>query len=451
MTTQRLEIAPGLKAFNLHVPTPGDYSDQSRENISDLSEEEDDREEGEISEEGEVQGPITKTKRNQRRHQRQAKKRKHGRVEKAQKLEEAKQQLKSVFAAIYNCPVDEMHIHMVQPSMLVLAVKITSWERMPRPTKTEVQDCLQTVMDIGDNSYAIKNNAAARHSTPTSGPSSHGSRGDQPPSVIQPRGVMYGIGWHLSQEPGKSLVNYAPRQKDEKYLDAYLDLNAKLPRVAALYRHGLACLFPGGGQAMQGVADREGVVSFADALDGAAPERPFANSLTTTHCGFCNHQHCDKDFCPLAYGMWWAACDVAGRWTFSPDADHHQTMGGEFGCFWNWGRLCTVPPPFSSTLNSTPNFPHSRARGLVEIFWRGQLDFHGTLSSTDIPGYTRFGTSIQITAKGVNAMHKVWNVDELAACGHDVHKLNLRNRITTAQDRADKARKDNASKNKNKS
>ncbi|KAJ7725821.1 hypothetical protein DFH07DRAFT_710726, partial [Mycena maculata] len=166
----------------------------------------------------------------------------------------------------------------------------------------------------------------------------------------------------------------------------YLELNAKMPQVATLYRHGLACLFPGGSQAMQGVADREGVVSFADALDGAAPERPFANSLTTTRCGFCNHQHCDKDFCLIAYGMWWAACDVADRWTFSPDADHHQITEGEFF----WGAF---------------------GNGVDFARFSGQLEFHGTLSSTDIPGYNRFGTSIQINAKGVNAMHKVWNVD----------------------------------------
>ncbi|KAJ7081665.1 hypothetical protein C8R44DRAFT_558276, partial [Mycena epipterygia] len=142
-------------------------------------------------------------------------------------------------------------------------------------------------------------------------------------------GVMFGIGWHLSQEPGRSLVNYAPRNKDDESLDIYLQLNAKLPRVSALYRHGLACLFPGGGIATQGVADREGVASFADALDGVAPERPFANSLTATRSGFCNYQHCDKDFCPIAYGMWWEVSNTSGKWTFTSNADHNKTSGGE--------------------------------------------------------------------------------------------------------------------------
>ncbi|KAJ7091672.1 hypothetical protein C8R44DRAFT_647374 [Mycena epipterygia] len=244
--------------------------------------------------------------------------------------------------------------------------------------------------------------------------------------MTEPHGVMFGIGWHLSQELGRSLVNYAPRNKDDESLDIYLQLNAKLPRVSALYRHGLACLFPGGGIEMQGVADREGVASFADALDGVAPERPFANSLTATRSGFCNYQHCDKDF-SIAYGMWWEVNNTSGKWTFTSNADHNKTSGGEF----MWGAYGI-------------GVDFARARGLIEIFWRGQLDFHGTLNSTDVEGYTRFGTSIQITRKGVNAMQKVWNVDELAQCGHNVHELNpkFRKRITTAQDRVDKARKD---------
>lgn len=82
---------------------------------------------------------------------------------------------------------------------------------------------------------------------------------------------------------------------------------------------------------------------------------------------------------------------------------------------------------------------YDRAQGLVETFWRGQYDFHGTLSSMDDDGFTRFGTSIQITGKGVNAMHKVWNVAELAASGHDVRNLARKSRVTTAQDRYDSA------------
>ncbi|KAJ7139354.1 hypothetical protein C8R44DRAFT_727437 [Mycena epipterygia] len=76
--------------------------------------------------------------------------------------------------------------------------------------------------------------------------------------------------------------------------------------------------------------------------------------------------------------IWWAAkkniCD--GRWIFSPNADHNRTNGGEF--LWE-------------TYGVRVNF-----------------------ANTDEQGFTRFGTSIQITTKGVNVMQKVWNVEELA-------------------------------------
>ncbi|KAJ7430674.1 hypothetical protein B0H11DRAFT_1707471 [Mycena galericulata] len=241
--------------------------------------------------------------------------------------------------------------------------------------------------------------------------------------MIKTHGVMYGVGWHGSQEANKSLVTYAPKKQDAESLATFRDLNDKLPKVAALYRQGLACLFPGGATTIQNVADREGALSFADALDGISVERPFANSLTATKLGFCNFQHSDHDFCPIAYGKWWGAKKVDGKWIFSRDADHSRTKGGEF----MWGAY-GVGVDF--------------ANGLVEIFWRGQLDYHGTLQSIDEQGFTRFGTSIQITTKGINAMHKVWKVEELAESGHDIHRLAPKSmaRITTAQDRIDMAR-----------
>ncbi|KAJ7849129.1 hypothetical protein B0H14DRAFT_2356345, partial [Mycena olivaceomarginata] len=240
-------------------------------------------------------------------------------------------------------------------------------------------------------------------------------------------GTMFGMGWHLSQEQRKMLVTYAPKRKDEKNLATYEELNAKLPQVAELYQHGLACIFPGAVTEMQDVSDWEGVLSFADTLDGGSPQQPFTNSLTATKQGFCNFQHCDLDFTPIVYGKWWEAQQINGdpRWVFTAEADHSKTQGGEF----LWGAYGI-------------GVDFARAHGLVEIFWRGQLDYHGILNSTDQLGFTHFGTSIQVTSKGVMAMRKVWNVQELADSGHNVHLLapKSRVRITTAQDRIQKAR-----------
>lgn len=48
----------------------------------------------------------------------------------------------------------------------------------------------------------------------------------------------------------------------------------------------------------------------------------------------------------------------------------------------------------------------SRAEGLVENFWRGMQDWHCTLASKCDPGCTRWGSSVQITTKGVLAVQR---------------------------------------------
>ena len=54
----------------------------------------------------------------------------------------------------------------------------------------------------------------------------------------------------------------------------------------------------------------------------------------------------------------------------------------------------------------------NRCEGFVEIYWRGKADHHVTLASTREKGYTRFGTSIQITKKGLDAIDNFWDFDE---------------------------------------
>jgi len=312
---------------------------------------------------------------------------------------------------------------------LVFAVKISAWETMQQATSTEIQKTLQVVMDYGDHMNQITNNAAANYPPSTADPNQHGVRDrnrkpstKKDSSVKKPLGKMYAVGWHASFETNKTLVSYAPNANTEESLAAFRDLNIKLPKVAALYRHGLACLFPGGAARSQEVADKDGVISFSDALDGDSSERPFMNALTVTKEQFSNYQHSDKDHYPVAFGYWWEAVQVDGRWIFRPNVDHNKTRGGEF----IWGAYGV-------------GVDFARARGLVEIFWRGLLDFHGTLKSIDDAGFTRFGTSIQITARGVNAMRKVWNVEQLANAAHNVHNLAPKSaaRITTPQDRID--------------
>jgi len=50
------------------------------------------------------------------------------------------------------------------------------------------------------------------------------------------------------------------------------------------------------------------------------------------------------------------------------------------------------------------------ACGLVEIFWRGKHDFHSTMLSNSPENATRWGTSVQLTQRGVNAVAKYWEL-----------------------------------------
>ncbi|KAJ7868017.1 hypothetical protein B0H14DRAFT_3586629 [Mycena olivaceomarginata] len=409
---------------------------------------------------------------------------KRKKAEKAKELEEVQ---KKTLAIIYSCNPDEIHIHnlrrnqatlkklqdreqlkkcplsradidelipefkwMCEPGihlgfvsrkdqhpLLVLAVKISAWGGFHPAAQTEVQGTLQDIMDWGELLYEIKNNAAAK------GPS---GEHDNPP--LSPKGKMVGIGWHLSQEPGKTLVAYAFKDKTVEGQKKAKELISRLPKLAALFRHGLSCLFPGGVGMLQAFADERGVLSFGDILDGDHVERPFANSLTATREGFSNFQHMDNDASLIAYGM-----------CLKRESERAIRRGASLKMVTmrklRVGSLYGAPLESVLILRSSSSFfsvwprliSYCRSQGLVEIFWRGKLDSHGTLESMDDEDYTRFGTSIQITAKGVNAMEKLWNVKQLAESGHNIHNLHPQSasRITTQNNRTESTSKASAS------
>ena len=175
---------------------------------------------------------------------------------------------------------------------------------------------------------------------------------------------MYGMGWHQSQEEGKTLVNYAPKKKGAKALAMYVnylstqcqsysisDIRSSIrsflrsPHCTETGFHVCSlvpqcnfkvlptsmCLLGSFIIILLTSNHRDAVLSFGDALDGISPQRPFTNSLTATRQGFCNFQHQDKDKAPIAYGPWWAGKKTADdKWSFTPDADHGRIRGGEF-------------------------------------------------------------------------------------------------------------------------
>ncbi|KAJ7715563.1 hypothetical protein B0H14DRAFT_3171229 [Mycena olivaceomarginata] len=382
--TSEITISPAFEALGLSEPD-GYTSDP----LSDLTELEDDDSEdndnskstapaGDRKDGGTLDNKKSekKAKRNRDARVRNRANKKRKKAEKAKELEEVQ---KKTLAIIYSCNPDEIHIHnlrrnqatlkklqdreqlkkcplsradidelipefkwMCEPGihlgfvsrkdqhpLLVLAVKISAWGGFHPAAQTEVQGTLQDIMDWGELLYEIKNNTAAK------GPS---GGHDNPP--LSPKGKMVGIGWHLSQEPGKTLVAYAFKDKTVEGQKKAKELISRLPNLAALFRHGLSCLFPGGVGMLQAFADDTWtmmrlllhMLSFGDILDGDHVERPFANSLTATREGFSNFQHMDNDASLIAYGLWFEAGKQEGdqTWSFTEDGDHEKTKGGEF-------------------------------------------------------------------------------------------------------------------------
>ncbi|KAJ6602602.1 hypothetical protein DFH09DRAFT_1068985 [Mycena vulgaris] len=94
------------------------------------------------------------------------------------------------------------------------SVDSSSWEAMQPSTRTEIQSTLQIIMDWSDH-------VQQKNASPTSNPTMHGvCGGNHDPPMMKLHGAMFGVGWHLSQEAKKkkTLVTYAPRNKDEKSL-----------------------------------------------------------------------------------------------------------------------------------------------------------------------------------------------------------------------------------------
>ncbi|KAF8868942.1 hypothetical protein BD779DRAFT_1458818, partial [Infundibulicybe gibba] len=228
-------------------------------------------------------------------------------------------------------------------------------------------------------------------------------------------GKMYAAGWHQSMEAGKGLTFYAPKlgisPESICRFQACID---RFPMVAQLYAHGLCTLFPAGGKAVVDYAIDKSIPSFADTnLDGPSAAFPFANSLTITRDDFSNYQHRDRDEIQIAYGLWWPAAYVQtpkdGKYTYyqlHKDGDHSDIKGGAF----LWGEYGV-------------GVDFQRCSGLVEIYWRGKVDFHSTMASHSPRGVTRFGTSVQLTRKGTAAVARHWK------------NGGLRKRIVTANDR----------------
>ncbi|KAF9039139.1 hypothetical protein BJ165DRAFT_1496361 [Panaeolus papilionaceus] len=203
---------------------------------------------------------------------------------------------------------------------------------------------------------------------------------------------MFAMGWHTSFEKGAEIATYAA-SRHQAAIEIYRDLYPKLPQVANAYRTRLMSLYPLALKEMTEAVQKDGIPNFSDAeLSDDIFQGSYANALAITRDNFANFQHRDNDETPHTYGWWWPALlSMDGRYHVDWNS-HSKTEGGGFS-FGEYGI----------------GVDFQRCNGcLVEIQWRGKTDIHGTAKSISEGNFTRFGTSIQITAKGAGAARRFW-------------------------------------------
>ncbi|KAF9029799.1 hypothetical protein BDZ89DRAFT_1159628 [Hymenopellis radicata] len=267
-----------------------------------------------------------------------------------------------------------IHFGLNDESDVVFAIRIVP----PGQITMNQQRVIELIMEWCDVVQEIKNNGSMHRS------GKGATRMDMPSS-----GKQYGMGWHGSMEKGKSAAFYAPRKGQEIL---YNTLLKQLPFIASKYEEAMATLVPGVFQTFKAVAENLELPAFFNSgWQGQPDQYSGANSMTITHSGFSNYLHQDNDFCEIAYGWWWTSKRQNGHYTLDEKVNHTDVKGGGF----LWGGFgCGVD--------------FERTTGLVEIFWRGSFDHHVTLKSYEPEYATRWGTSIQITKKGVHATQKVY-------------------------------------------
>ncbi|THU98009.1 hypothetical protein K435DRAFT_965135 [Dendrothele bispora CBS 962.96] len=299
------------------------------------------------------------------------------------------------------------------------------WDTLDPVTLKEYKNSIETMMAASCCTPSINNNGSqnlkledrisgARIMAPL------GETLTKSTSIHAKNGSMHALGWHTTVgEKNKDIVYYTVKSSSNRIVEKFSGLLPGLEQVQDSYSQGLSSLLPSAHHKMMNEAIRLDSPSFAclhlfyDTADpsGGICNMNFPNSLTITRSNFSNFSHRDSDATDIAYGWWWAAQLLdQNDWVLDDEVDHDLIEGGEF---------------LIADFHTGVQF--AKCKGLVEIFWRGEVDEHCTLQSSSPSHVTRFGTSIQITAKGVRAVER-W---KKAGGSQD--------RVTTAQERIDNA------------
>ncbi|KAH8114025.1 hypothetical protein DFH11DRAFT_1727047 [Phellopilus nigrolimitatus] len=241
-----------------------------------------------------------------------------------------------------------------------------------------MEKCLTKIMKISHAMPKITMNAAHAQ-----------SRLNKEGIETRVEGIMkIPAGHHSSQEKGKSVVGYAPTntRAAAQILNKSITLNDP-DFIEKFYTYRLALISPKVLNNFVVVGEKYTVPPFGQTnFNGSNAAFPFAGSLAVTSKNFSNLLHKDGDISDFVFGIWWNAKMDAQTKEYTPHftADAaKKTTGGAF-LFASYG--------YGVDFEECPN--------IVENIWKGNHDYHCTIQSHSVKGWTRFGTSIQ-TSRGL--------------------------------------------------
>ena len=184
-------------------------------------------------------------------------------------------------------------------------------------------------------------------------------------------------------DKGKTLGHFAPssfvQQNTSRLQEWEEDQKTRLKWISCFYKKRFNFLAPSLNDVMLNEAKENNIPDISDCeFDKLESESPFVNKLIFTVDRFENRIHLDNDRSTYAFGIFLPIFKNTGK--LASFEDGFGSKGGEF-----------VIPTYKCCVD------FAAFNGIVEMIWRSNKDFHGTVSSEFKSDFSRIGSSAQIS------------------------------------------------------
>ncbi|KAG9124321.1 hypothetical protein FRC07_012031 [Ceratobasidium sp. 392] len=214
------------------------------------------------------------------------------------------------------------------------------------------------------------------------------------------RGFMIGQGWRAASDAGYSMGLYKTEltqddieaEKGKKML--WEEYQVKIRLVSEIFNHFFGRLVPAVRDGARRFMEEHqlpvlGTLKYGETDENSAP----ASSLYVSHSNFTNAPHKDNDINPYVFGIWLTTRTSDESVVDDPEEVSAHIKGGQF-----------FFPDFGIAVD------FNKCGGMVGITWRAKDDRHATAYTDTIPStaeYMRWGSSIQVAKRTLNATRKV--------------------------------------------